>query len=38
VFVRNLGGDIEVSSQVGKGTTFTIKIPVPADMLSSNGG
>ena len=38
VFVRNLGGDIEVRSQVGKGTTFTIKIPVPADMLSSNGG
>ncbi len=38
VFVRNLGGDIEVSSQVGKGTTFTIKIPVSADTLSSNGG
>lgn len=28
MFVKKLGGDIEVDSQVGKGTTFTIKIPV----------
>ncbi|MEO0249781.1 MAG: ATP-binding protein, partial [candidate division WOR-3 bacterium] len=31
LFVKNLGGDIEVNSEVGEGTTFTIRIPVPAD-------
>ncbi len=41
VFIKNLGGDIEVSSQVGEGTTFTVRIPVTVESsptLSSEGG
>ena len=37
VFIKNLGGDIEVSSVVGKGTTFIIKIPVPSNTPSLGG-
>ncbi len=38
MFVKELGGDIEVDSVVGRGTTFTIKIPLSADASSSEGG
>jgi signal transduction histidine kinase len=27
-FIRSLGGEIEVSSEVNKGTIFTVRIPV----------
>ena len=30
MFIEGLGGDIEVQSVVGEGTTFTIKIPAPS--------
>ena len=33
-FVRKLGGNIEVSSAIGVGTTFTLKFPVRSDALS----
>ena len=38
MFVKNLGGDIEVNSAVGKGTSFTIRIPVLANVAPIAGG
>ncbi|MGD8590465.1 MAG: PEP-CTERM system histidine kinase PrsK, partial [Chromatiales bacterium] len=32
-FIRGLGGDIEVISEISKGTTFTLKIPVREQTL-----
>ena len=35
VFIKRLGGDIEVKSQVERGTTFVIKIPANAESINN---
>ena len=35
--VKKLGGDIQVESEVGKGTTFIIDIPINGDRLEGGG-
>ena len=35
-FIKDHGGDIEVKSQVGEGTTFTISLPVYTAPESGN--
>ena len=37
-FCQMMGGDITVSSELGKGTTFTIEIAVPRSMLWKRPG
>ena len=36
IIVKGHGGDISVASEVGKGTCFTIKLPLAAENLESN--
>jgi PAS domain S-box-containing protein len=33
-FIRKLGGEIDVESELGKGTKFTVSIPVSKDLIS----
>jgi signal transduction histidine kinase len=35
--IKKHGGDIEVASEVGKGTTFTVKLPMGGDTASTIG-